>query len=221
MSSTTIVRAVKAVLSAPRMGTYEVAAGQGPEHPASLELYAWNAQISAAFLAPLHICEVAIRNAVSDAIEAQHGHRWPWAQGFERSLPSPPMSYNPRRDLQNSRRSAHTTGQVIPELKFVFWQKMFTRRFDQRIWSKSIFNVFPNLDKSKTVRQARNHIYSELDSIRHLRNRIAHHEPIFNRNLEDDFDKIKDLIWLRCRETSAWMERNQHAVQLLKEKPVP
>lgn len=36
---------------------------------------------------PLQICEVAIRNAVVEAIELVHGPNWPWSRGFRRSLP--------------------------------------------------------------------------------------------------------------------------------------
>lgn len=77
-------------MSAARMGTFEVAAGvQSDDDPAALLLYAWNAEVSGAFLAPLHVCEVVVRNAVSDALEALYGPRWPWSATFERSLPDP------------------------------------------------------------------------------------------------------------------------------------
>jgi len=33
----------------------------------ALALYAWNAEVSAALLAPLHICEVVMRNAAAEA----------------------------------------------------------------------------------------------------------------------------------------------------------
>lgn len=122
----TTMQAVKKALSSARMGTYETAAGSADTAEA-LELYAWNAQVSAALLAPLHVCEVVIRNAVAEAIEVQYGANWPWSTGFERSLPDPKFGYSPRKDLQSARRSATTVGKVIPELKFVFWQKMFTR----------------------------------------------------------------------------------------------
>jgi hypothetical protein len=66
----TTINAVRAALSAARMGTFEAAAGvQSDDDPAALLLYAWNAEVSGAFLAPLHVCEVVIRNAVSDALE--------------------------------------------------------------------------------------------------------------------------------------------------------
>jgi hypothetical protein len=77
---------------------------------------------------------VVIRNAVSDTLTAVYGDRWPWSSVFEASLPAPSWGYKPRVDLINSRRRQPTTGKVIPELKFVFWQKMFTGRYDVRLW---------------------------------------------------------------------------------------
>jgi len=40
-------------------------------------LYAWNAQLSAAMMAPLHVCEVVVRNAVADALTAVFREREP------------------------------------------------------------------------------------------------------------------------------------------------
>jgi len=115
------IDAVRVALSAHRMGTYEAAAGvRTDDDPAALMLYAWNAEVSGALLAPLHVCAVVIRNAVADAIEAVYGPRWPWSPTFEHSLPNPMQGYSPRRDLQSARRVAPTAGKVIPELKFVF-----------------------------------------------------------------------------------------------------
>ena len=83
-------QAIKAALSAARIATYEAATTTLPPLPGALALYAWNAQVSAAMLAPLHLCEVVIRNAVSDAITAIYGANWPWSITFVTSLPNPP-----------------------------------------------------------------------------------------------------------------------------------
>lgn len=157
-------------------------------------------------MAPLHICEVVIRNAVSDALTAVYGANWPWSSVFEASLPSPTGSYNPRTDLRSNRVRHATPGKVIPELKFVFWQKMFTSRFDVRLWNPHLRNVLPNLDPTKTVAQLRQEIYTDLEHVRLLRNRIAHHEPIFRRNLRDDLDKVAALVRCRCKLTADWMQ---------------
>ncbi|WP_019406868.1 hypothetical protein [Stutzerimonas stutzeri] len=214
------IDAVRSALSPARMATYEAAAGAPADDDLSaLELYAWNAEVSGALLAPLHLCEVVIRNAVADALEAVYGQSWPWSATFERSLPDPLLGYSPRRDLQTARRSAPTPGKVIPELKFVFWQKMFTSRYDTRLWEANLQRVLPNMNPTLTIAARRQLIYNELEQLRKLRNRIAHHEPIFTRRLADDYQKILDLVGYRCLITAAWLDQNQTATQEIAAKP--
>jgi hypothetical protein len=220
MSNKETIQSVRNALSAARMATYEAAAGvTRNDDPAALELYAWNAQVSAALLAPLHICEVVIRNSVADALESVYGASWPWSSVFELSLPAPGIGYSPRRDLQNVSQHQTSTGKIIPELKFVFWQKMFTSRHDSRVWTPHMMHVLPNLDPAKSVGQLRFEIYNSLEEIRKLRNRIAHHEPIFTRNLSDDLQGIVDLIELRCKVTADWMMSNQQASAFIAKRP--
>jgi len=79
--------AVKNALSHQRLSTFELATTVQPKERGALRLYAWNAQVAAAMLAPLHVCEVTIRNAVSDAITHVYGSNWPWHPAFLGSLP--------------------------------------------------------------------------------------------------------------------------------------
>ncbi len=60
---------IQRVLSEARVSTYLAAA----DLDRALELYIWNAEISAAFMVPLHICEVSIRNSISDALASVYG----------------------------------------------------------------------------------------------------------------------------------------------------
>lgn len=214
------VLAVHEALSVARMETFKNAVGNSTRRDAAaLDLYAWNAQVSSALLMPLHVCEVVIRNAVSEALETVYGQRWPWSPGFERSLPSPYRGYNARRDLQSARRAAPTTGKVIPELKFVFWQKMFTSRYDRRIWAAQRASLFPNLDSSTSVAVFRGTVYDSLDQVRALRNRVAHHEPVFSRNLADDLQVITELVRFRSGPTAQWMASYEKATEAIGAKP--
>jgi hypothetical protein len=220
MSNALLLSKVKNAISADRMSTFEAAtraAGDGDQ--ASLKLYIWNAQVSAALLPPLHICEVVVRNALAEALEGTYGNRWPWERPLELSLPDPAPGFSPRRDLIAARRRASTPGKVIPELKFAFWQSLLTRRHDQRLWNVHLKQVLPYLDSAKTIAQWRQALYQDLEQVRQLRNRIAHHEPIFTRNLADDFQRIVSLIEFRCKVTAGWMVANQHAVALIAAKP--
>lgn len=215
-----MIDAIKIALSPARIATYEIATGvQNDEDMSALTLYAWNAEVSGALLACLHICEVVVRNAISDALDSIYGDRWPWEQTFERSLPDPDRGYNPRKDLRKARRGKQTTGQVIPELKFVFWQKMFTRRHDTRIWNHHLLRVMPNIDNAEHIPILRNSLHHDLEQLRELRNRIAHHEPIFPRNLSDDYTKLLKLVNYRCNYTADWLSEKQRVTTLITHKP--
>jgi len=216
--------ALKSALSAARINTYEIAAGTtGNEDLSGLNLYLWNAQISGEFLTPLHICEVVIRNAVADAIEQQYGNQWPWSKTFQTSLPSPPSLkvYNPQKNLCDVSKKQVTVGKVIPELNFVFWQKMFTKRHDVRLWDKYLLNVMPGCDKAQSIKNLRQSIFQDIDTVRELRNRIAHHEPIFKRDLANDYNTIIRLITYRSQETADWIFLNHYGKiqEILNKKP--
>lgn len=214
------VKAVRTTITQARMSTYDTATAPGDQRiRRALKLYVWNAEVASAFLVPLHLCEVAIRNAVADAIAAQYGPRWPWTPGFQHSLPSPTRGYNPRADLANARRNTSSTGKVIPEVKFAFWQKMLTSRYDKAIWDHQLATVLPGADASIGVPALRTRVYDDLDRIRILRNRIAHHEPIITRNLSADLAAITDLVTLRCGDLSQMLTAAEHVSSIIPQRP--
>lgn len=192
------------VLSAPRFATYLRATANNRTH--ALDLYHWNLQVSAALLVPLHVLEVALRNAVVEAIEAEHGGTWPWTQGFIRSLPNPRApAYNPKLDLSRCAAQQPTAGKVVAELKFAFWESMLTKRHQSRLWDRRYVQVFPDAPSGVTSNQNRSEMRADVEEIRKLRNRIAHHEPIFPRTLQHDFDRILRCIQWRNSATASWV----------------
>ncbi|MEZ5685055.1 MAG: hypothetical protein R3D78_03790 [Paracoccaceae bacterium] len=202
------------MLSAPRFATYlRATAG---DRTRALELYHWNLQVSAAFLVPLHLFEVVIRNAVVEAIDAVHGGVWPWTEGFIRSLKDPrPPAYSPKRDLRACADRHETAGKVVADLRFVFWERMLTAAHHDRIWEAQFFRVFPAAPAGRGVASCRAELRDDIEKIRELRNRIAHHEPVFTRDLQADFDLISRAIGWRTPVTGAWMSEIQTVTALL------
>jgi len=212
--------AIKSALSPARIGTYEIAKPPASlTDPCAICFYEWNAEVSAAFLAPLHIFEVVLRNAVSEVLEHVYGPQWPWNSQLIKSLPNPPSGYSPQRDLLGARTGVRSTGKVIPELKFVFWQNMFTGRHDTRLWNPYLYRIMPNLDVTKPVQDNRKMIYGYVERMRVLRNRIAHHEPIFQRNLIDDYNIMHSIVGYRCQYTAAWLDSNQITKTIIAARP--
>jgi len=209
--------AIRVALSDARMSTYDNPACSNPE--LALRLYSWNADIASALVLPLHVCEVVVRNAISDAITATYSQRWPWDPGFLGSLPTPRNGYSARGDLEKVAHVQPSTGKVIAEMKFVFWQQMFTRRHVDRIWGNQLFQVLPNLDRAKPIRNHVTEVARTLETIRQLRNRVAHHEPVFLRNLPDELVSILGLIQSRCDLTADWVRRAESLTSTLQDRP--
>lgn len=205
------------VISAPRFATYLKARGNNRE--AALNLYRWNLEISAAFMGPLHLCEIAIRNGVSESLEAIHGGAWPWTQGFIRSLPNPQRGYSPKRDLILTSQRHRTTGKVVSDLKFAFWERILTRRYDQSIWQTQFYISFPGTPQNVALAIARQALQSDIQNIRLLRNRIAHHEPIFTRNPQEDLDRILKVINWRNPTASTWLSNIETVSTMIGQQP--
>ena len=219
-STRDFLQIIRDAVSSERMATYERSSmPMGSGEPAAIALYAWNAMVASAFLAPIHICEVVIRNTVSEALTSVYGPRWPWERAFTLSLPDPRPKYSPRRDLLQIAQLYATTGKVIPELKFAFWESMFTARHDTRLWLPHLKQVFPAAPAGLSVNQLRGRIYNDLMAIRGLRNRIAHHEPVFQRNLAGDYQNIVQLVSLKSPLLSSWLAAHQSVVRVLGTQP--
>ena len=207
------------VISGPRFATYLQATGN--DSARALALYEWNLDLSAAFIVPLQVCEVAVRNGIAEAIAKVHGPTWPWSNGFLRSLPRPkrPSDYNPEADLRAVATRLPTTGKIVAELKLAFWEKIFTAGQDGRIWNAHFAVSFPGAPVGLTVAMARAKAYNDLRIIRILRNRIAHHEPIFARNPAADYAIVRELIEWRSPTAAAWVDRKQTVLRLIPRRP--
>ncbi len=216
MSSNLCVNPIRDALSRPRMRTYEHAAKGDVE--LALKLYAWNAQLSAALLVPLHICEVVVRNSIAETLEKVYEKEWHKSNGFQRSLPT-----DMKRLLEKGMEKAGGNASVdklIPELSFSFWQKMFTKRFDQRLWNKYLLISFPKINSKISVQELRSNLFDDLEEVKSLRNRIAHHEPIFHKRINDYLFKMNKLVSFRCEDTAQWLMSNQQVLMLTRENPL-
>jgi hypothetical protein len=89
--------------------------------------------------------------------------------------------------------------QIITELTLGFWVGLFKKAYKPSLWNKPnlLTSVFPYYNEKKTDRVAI--IYPKLKNILAIRNRISHHEPIFDNpnGLDNCFNDLMQLIyWL-------------------------
>jgi hypothetical protein len=216
------LKTISALISQPRLGRY--LAAEGGDLRRALALYRWNAQVSAAFMFPLHMCEVSTRNGIIDAVERVYGPNWHLAPAFENSLPhfsgrpGGPQPFSPQGELRRARRDMATAGKVVAELRFAFWIAMLTHRHDGRLWIPWIKTEFPEFGPL-SPKFCRSTLHTEMEEIRKFRNRIAHHEPIFGRNLQQDYDRMRQVIAWRSQAAADWIHREQGVTILLASRP--
>lgn len=208
--------AIEQVLSPSRFSTYRnaIITSKGTDCPSTaLSLYEWNAELSGQLLFPLHIYEVVLRNTISDAISQRYGSDWPTNTVFQNSLPG-----KEKADLKSLVTPYQGLGKVLPELKLYWFESMLTRRHDGRIWKPYIHSVFPNAGGSAAIAATvlRAQLNTQCRTIRKLRNRIAHHEPIFNQpTLASILPYIQTAVGFRCATTLSWLNSREEVSPLL------
>jgi hypothetical protein len=160
--------------------------------------YFWNIALAESLYCSLNMVEIALRNGLHNALAHQFGTpTWydragllEWRQAVE--VRKTKARIAARGDLVTSDR-------VVSELTFGFWVTILSRPYDSRLWSSwkasPLKTAFVRIPRSLRQRQ---HIHQHYNAIRELRNRVFHHEPIFDDQLLDQrHDGVKrGLYWL-------------------------
>lgn len=108
------------------------------------------------------------------------------------------MILDAKEELQKG-RGPITPGAVIAELKFAFWVGLVGPGYDNTLWRGHLYKAFLNGGG-----KPRREVHMRLNAIRRFRNRIAHHEPIFQKDIQTMHNEIIGSIRWMCTHTAAW-----------------
>ena len=143
--------------------------------------YQWNLRLAEALLPSLNYLEVGLRNGLDRVITSVYGADWLLA--IPRKLD---FSFEDLRNVDNLRIDIQATkgypakhDDVLARLGFGFWVAFFHKRYISGLWSRGknpLVSVFPNMDPKLRGREL---IFARLRTIKALRNRSAHHEPVW------------------------------------------
>lgn len=184
-------------ISSARAGRYlastiDQATGR-PDPDRAVALYEFNSELSAAAWSTVADVEVVLRNALADTISAQHSahrssssSRWydepPWfptGQWFtDKTLKAIKQAMRRARDPGPSNSSRPGEGRVIAEFNLGFWRYLLIARYEHSLWNPAIRARFPALSHLSGA-DSRRAVHARVERLNYLRNRIAHHEPIY------------------------------------------
>jgi hypothetical protein len=199
--------ALEKTLSRERLSKYLDATSQNLD--AAIGLYETNTKISEAFYTPLQSLEICFRNSVHAHLANAYGVDW-----FRNGNPplqddSKRMIFDAIEELRRDRRRTDP-GDVVAELKFAFWVGLMGPKYDATIWRKCIYKAF-----LAGGGKPRSTVHGRFNAIRRFRNRVAHHEPIFHKQLIGVHDEIIEAIRWMCKSTAAWSAHHSRVPEVV------
>lgn len=81
-----------------------------------------------------------------------------------------------------------TSGQVVAQLTLYFWKRLFSDDYEKTLWKRSLRQIFPN------KRLERADVSKHLEVLYQARNRVAHHEPIYDDRLAEVLVAVEFVI---------------------------
>ena len=182
------------VLSPARLSAYRT----GPEDRARVIFgrYRWNMALCASIQPCLHYVEVALRNSLHGSLSG-HCAMGPWYEMSSRILkPEEQQAIARARQELRARGKPDTSDPVVAELSFGFWTRLLSRPYEGVLWPRLLEPAFPFIPRR---RRKRVEVAQRFNRIRHLRNRISHHEPIWHWG--DLEQQVRDIL-----EAIEWFE---------------
>ena len=164
----------------------------------ALTRYERNTRLSEAFYTPLQCVEICLRNTIHHRMGEAYGSDWMTNGAAPLMEGSANMVANAVKELQKS-TGWPSNDAIVSELKFAFWVGMLGHGYDATLWRTVLFDGF-----SVGGRRRRRTIHARFNAIRRFRNRVAHHEPIIEKDLEMVHYEIIEAISWMCVDTSAW-----------------
>ncbi|MGW9348444.1 Abi family protein [Nocardiopsis flavescens] len=187
---------IDAWLGSPRFQKYvDSCAG---DRARALALYEWNVTLGQALMRDIAHFEIAMRNAYNTALEANWTGTDHWLLDPDSPVVTPiwrikkdrsglkrgsDVNYLNRRAVDSAIRRCGgvraTPGKVMAELSFGFWRQLTSASHEKTVW-------VPYLHHAYSPKANRSSIDRIIGNINTVRNRIAHHEPIFDRSRTPD-----------------------------------
>jgi len=158
-------------------------------------LYVWNVLLCEALYPSLQSLEVTLRNGIHAAATARY-HTEFWFDPPPKRLAGSELAdvANAKAELMKMSKPMEA-GRIVAELNFGFWTSLLNSRYEQVFWPWMLSAAFPGVPRPIRTRHT---LSKRLNEVRHLRNRVFHHERISHlTNLRQRHtDSVEAVGWV-------------------------
>lgn len=176
--------------------------------------YFWDISLAESLVPCLHGVELALRNSIHSNLSLMFDDpMWFYIPGVLEPGQLAQLAGALRQIAD--RKSIPTDGRIVAELSFGFWVTLISDPYQQRLWQPDKYALLKSVFPHATGR-SRQDIHRRYNDIRkHLRNRVFHHEAIWDRQtlLQDHRNTVEAIEWINPDLAAAIraIDRFQHA----------
>ena len=234
---------VEKALTTKRLDAYRQ---QSSSDAAAWALYRWNMEVAAAVLPLASDLEVALRNTIHELMTNRFGREDWWA--------SPRLVLDDdtnemltevvRKHRRKLARGTVGPGRVIADTTFGVWVRLLgsgghsalgrTVDYENQLWRPALrfgFSTGTRTPSGRERRPTRSEVHRRAQAFQQLRNRAAHHEPIFKGiivpgtgerlQLHEVWKQSIELLGWMCPELAAMHRQPGGFMAVLARRPVP
>jgi len=202
--------AIPGLISPGRLSTY--LASTGGDKRQAVRLYAWNVAASAALWGDFNVLEIALRNALNDQLTVAAGQADWWNASIPFHRFEVTRLTQAVHEVTTEKGRSATPGHVVAELSLGFWTGLLGNKYHQRLWVPFLQHAFPHMIGTRRA------LHADLERLRRLRNRVAHHEPVFARNLAHDHGRTLAVLEMICAPARVWVAHDSRLPSVLAER---
>ena len=211
------IESLRSALSAERLNAY--ALPEDTDEVDRVARYLWNLALCSALQPALHTLEITVRNRLFDISRRI-------VDETKLSFDTVPCWLDARPSLLADRergavekakatiarrRRPMTEGRLVSVLGFGFWVSLCRTPYEQgraggpRLRPELATRGFPHLPRAQGTRSQ---IFHALHPLRELRNRVSHHEAVWDRKLDQSHQEILETIAWINPELAATLEKH-------------
>ncbi len=176
------IEELEQIISKPRFSVY--LKHSDDDRQFAYELYLYNLEVSSILYYNIHWVEITLRNAINQKLIIRHGQQWYQADFIverEKEALDSLLKWQ-----KNGKLLSHDD--IVAKLNFGFWCGLFKPRYSE-LWRHDLKQIF----QSEGALLSKD-IAKRLRDIRHIRNRVAHYEPIFKSDLQKTQQNIIEIL---------------------------
>jgi hypothetical protein len=184
------------------------------DHNASVDLYMWHAELSAACFGVVQHFEVLFRNAIDQTLadgQPQEPLKDTWLMDFDTLQPGGIKQVITAVE-RLERGTQITRARVVAGVPFGFWAGLFGRPYDQ-LWRELLYKAFPNGPGR------RKDLPPRMLRIRRFRNRLTHHDSILGQDVNAVHDDMLTTAGWIDPDARQWLEEHSNVPAVMARKP--